>query len=191
MRPITSALAGLFVLPAIAATPAHATTPVVTAHHGVLADYRGRTIDLADGWQGAKACAAIDAGDVRCYDTRAQMHDAIRAAATPNRQPVTASVTGAVTAATDCGGSSKYLALYSGTNYGGAELDFISTAGWVNLADFGFENTAESYANNKTCSAYLADGQYGGNPQLTLTASSKSADLGSWNNRASSTLVSL
>jgi hypothetical protein len=172
------ALVGVLAIPAFNATAAGAAPAP-----GVRAVYHGRTINLAQGWQGAQGCAVFSANDVRCFDTRAQLRDAVAAAA---RAGTAAAPNDAAPPPPSCGGSSTSVQLFSGTDWSGNELVLSGTSGWVNLADYGFDNDMESWANSKTCNATLADGTAGGGAQLTLGANSYSLNAGSWKNRASS-----
>ncbi len=181
MREALTALAGAGVLaiPVVAASAAGAAPAP-----GVRATYNGRTINLAEGWQGAHGCVVFSATDVRCFDTRAQLADVVADAAKKG--------TGAAAKDVGCGGPSTKVQLFSGADWGGNELDFASTTGWESLAAYGFDNDMESWASSKDCSSTLADGTGGGGDRLALAANSYSLNVGSsWKNRASSANVTL
>ena len=180
VRETITALAGILAIPVATAPSAHA-----APGPGVRATYNGRTINLADGWQGAHACGVFGPDNVRCFDTRAELHDTVVAAA---RAGTTPAVNGAGTLSS-CGGSSTEVQLFSGTNWSGDQLIFVSTSGFFDLADYGFDNDMESWASSKTCNAFVADGTGGGGSVLTLGAESYSLNAGSWKNRASSISV--
>jgi hypothetical protein len=180
VREALTALAGILAIPVVAA-PAAGAAP----SPGVRASYNGRTINLDHGWQGAHACAVFGPENVRCFDTRAQLHDAVAIAA---RAGTAAEAKGAVPASS-CGGSSTEVQLFSGTNWTGNQLIFVSTSGFYNLADYGFDKDMESWASSKTCNAFVADETGGRGNILTLGAQSYSLNAGSWKNRASSISV--
>jgi hypothetical protein len=180
VRESLTALAGILAIPVVAAPSAGAApTP------GARATYNGRTINLAQGWQGAHACGVFGPNNVRCFDTRTELHDAVAIAA---QVGTGAEAEGAVPES-NCGGSSTEVQLFSGTNWSGNQLIFVSTSGFFDLADYGFDNDMESWASSKTCNAFVADGTGGGGSVLTLGAESYSLNAGSWKNRASSISV--
>ena len=81
------------------------------------------------------------------------------------------------------------VALFSSTNWSGDEIDFVQTTGWANLANYGWNNRMQSWANQKTCSDFLADGNSGGGDVLTLGAGAFQLNAGAWKNKASSANV--
>ena len=171
----TAAVAGALIVPAAGHAAGAAPGGSVTA------TYDGRQINLADGWQGAQACAVLTADDVRCYDSRADMTDALTGSARQNSAAQAAPLAA-------CGGSGLFVTLYANTGSGGQSLSFASTAGnWTNLAPYGFDNDMESWSNTTGCGATVADGTGGSGDRLTLAAHSSSSNVGStWKNRASS-----
>jgi len=183
VREALTALAGILAIPVVAAPAAGAAT-----NPGVRATYNGRTINLADGWQGAHACGVFGPDNVRCFDTREQLHDVVAIAARAGTAAEAKSALSAVPASS-CGGSSTEVQLFSGTNWSGDQLIFVSTSGFFDLADYGFDNDMESWASSKTCNSFVADGTGGGGAVLTLGAQSYSLNAGSWKNRASSISV--
>ncbi len=145
MREALTALTGILAIPVVAA-PAAGAAP----NPGVRATYNGRTINLADGWQGAHACGVFGPDNVVCFDTREQLHDvvAIAARAGTARRAKTAM---SVTPASSCGGSStecNFSAVRTGVAISSI---FVSTSGFFDLADYGFDNDMESWASSKTC----------------------------------------
>ncbi|MFF4650519.1 peptidase inhibitor family I36 protein [Streptomyces sp. NPDC001380] len=56
---------------------------------GVLADHDGRTIDLADGWDGASVCNEFPDRSVGCFDTTAEADAAVAAHDAAHPQPRT------------------------------------------------------------------------------------------------------
>jgi hypothetical protein len=181
MRKITTAaVAGALVVPAAGHAVGAAPAPVAS----VTATYDGRQINLADGWQGAQACAVLTAADVRCYDSPADMKDALGTSA--KQSPV-----GLDSLATACGGSGLFVTLYRDTGLSGQSLSFATTSNaWTNLAAYGFDNDMESWSNTTNCAATVADGTGGGGDQLSLAAHSSSSTVGTtWKNRASSIKV--
>ena len=181
MRKITTAaVAGALVVPAAG----HAVGAAPAPESSVSATYDGRQINLADGWQGAQACAVLTADDVRCYDSQADMKDALGASA----RQVSA---GQAAPAASCGGSGLFVTLYADTGFGGQSLSFATTANaWTNLAPYGFDNDMESWSNTTNCGAQVADGTNGTGDLLSLPARSSSSNVGStWKNRASSIKV--
>jgi len=170
----TAAFAGALIVPAAAHTAGAA------AGGSVTASYHGRQINLADGWQGAQACAVLTTDDVRCYDSQADLKDALGASARQNQAAQAAPLAA-------CGGSGLFVTLYSDTGFGGQSLSFASTNGWTNLAPYGFDNDMESWSNTTGCAATVADGTGGNGDRLSLAARSSSSNVGStWKNRASS-----
>ena len=181
MRKITTAaVAGALIVPAAGHTAGAAKADAVTA------SYNGRQINLADGWQGAQACAVLTVDDVRCYDSQADMKDALGASARQNPAAQASPL------ASSCGGSGLFVTLYSDTGFGGTSLSFATTSGaWTNLAPYGFDNDMESWSNTTNCAGTVADLTNGNGDRLTLAARSSSSNVGTtWKNRASSINVS-
>jgi hypothetical protein len=174
----TAAVAGALVVPAAGHSAGAAPGGSVTA------SYDGRQINLAEGWQGAHACAVLSADDVRCYDSEADLNDALGAAARQNHTAQAAPLAA-------CAGSGLFVTLYADTNFGGNSLSFATTSNaWTNLAPYGFDNDMESWSNTTNCAATVADGTAGNGDRLSLAAQSSSSNVGStWKNRASSIKV--
>lgn len=68
---LSAGLAGTLSAPATAASVRDSGT-------GIIATYKGKSLDLSKGWQGAQACAEFADGDVRCYDTATEANLATR-----------------------------------------------------------------------------------------------------------------
>ena len=173
----TAAVAGMMLVPAATSTAAFG----AASDASVTATYDGRTITMTDGWQGAQACVVLGDSSAHCYDTEAEMRDSLTASA------VQAQVHSATSPSVTCSSPSTVVTLYASTNFTGTSLSFVSTAGWTNLAPYGFDNKMESWANQTACNATVADGTLGSGAQLTLAARSSAATVGTtWKDRASS-----
>jgi len=177
----TAAVAGVLLVPAATTTAAHGAPSDAASDAPVIATYNGRSIDLASGWQGAQACVVLGTGNVRCYDTEAEMRDSLTASA------MQAHALSATAPSVTCSSPTALVTLYASTNFSGASLSFVSTNGWTNLAPYGFDNQMESWVNQTSCNSLVADGTGGSGAQLTLAARSSAATVGStWKDRASS-----
>jgi hypothetical protein len=121
---LTSALPG----PATAA-PAH------DFGNGIIATYKGKSIDLSQGWQGAQACAQFAIDDVRCYDTAAEANLAT--------QP-----TGKMSTLgrPDC--PSTWVCIWEHADFAGRRLQW-SEPGAKKLANWNFENQTSSVFLNR------------------------------------------
>jgi hypothetical protein len=172
----TAAIAGALAVPAAAgAAGAAGTAP----NGGVLAQYHGRTINLAESWEGAHVCVQYAAGDVRCYDDASEVEDPLVRAARQQAAGVAAPLS--------CSGGGT-VSLFRDIGFGGDELRMPSLSGqWANLGTYGFNNDMESWDNPTNCAAQVADGTGGSGDHLTLAANSSASSVGtSWKNRASS-----
>ncbi|MGK5533618.1 peptidase inhibitor family I36 protein [Streptomyces sp. URMC 129] len=154
------------------------------AETGVLAEYQGETIDLAESWEGAEICHQRQSGEVNCYDSEA----AYRAGEGLSQ---TASASGAGTLAlSDCPAS--YLCLWKGTNYTGERLQLQMDTYLDLLSNYGFEDQVSSIANRSVYYAEIYDNDYPDFPRLVIPPNAAYPDLsvfphaygGSWNNRA-------
>jgi hypothetical protein len=118
----------------VATVPATASAAPEAAA-GVMATYDGKRIDLSKGWHGARACAEIAIGDVRCYATTAEANRAT--------QP-----TGAVTTlgVYDC--PSGWVCLWQYKNFEGRRLQW-SQAGTKYLADWDFRDRTSAVFLNR------------------------------------------
>ena len=177
MHKVTSAaLAGVLLAPAVTSTAV-----ADTASPSIVATYKGQTIDLVNGWGSAHACVVLATASVQCYDTEAEMRDALTASATQPSQRY------ALSPSVTCSSPTTLVTLYASTNMTGNSLSFVSTSGWTNLAPYGFDNKLESWRNQTACDATVADGTLGSGGQLTLAARSSATTVGTaWKDRASS-----
>lgn len=156
-----------------------------TANMVTPAVYKGRVIDLAHGWNGAKACAVIKTGDVRCYSSEAEQWRELAKLRSP--QPPTATLDTDVYCLNR---TDLYLILYENTNYGGASLSLNIADVWHNLSSYSFDDITSSWRNNTYCTATAATGTSGAGSQLSLAARSQNADVGTtWNDVISSAYI--
>ncbi|MER5311531.1 peptidase inhibitor family I36 protein [Streptomyces sp. NPDC002773] len=119
----------------------------------VIATYKGKKIDLSQGWQGAQACSEVPSGEVFCYDTVAQADRALAAlapAAEKGRKSagVAAKETGQLgpTAASDC--TYGWVCLWEHSNFSGRRLQW-SAKGTKQLSDWSFRDQASSGCVNR------------------------------------------
>ena len=145
----------------------------------VPASYQGRTIDLAQDWEGAQACMVRSSTDIRCADSAAELEDGAAVA------PVAA---GSSTAqASAC--SSSYVRLYEHINFGGRLVMVGSTSGWFNLTWIGFNDAVSSWWNPTPCTAALAQDIWGGGTIYYMQGYSSSSWIGWFNDEASAVYV--
>ncbi|MGI5347852.1 peptidase inhibitor family I36 protein [Streptomyces sp. CA-250714] len=156
--------------------------------HGALASYKGKKIDLSEGWQGAQACAVFSPDDIRCYST----HEAAEKATGYNRatDPLARKAANGsdvnVTASLPC--ANDWLCLYQFEDGEGRRLLFSDNY-WMNLDQYDFDNRTSSWRNNQGDHdwAYLARYKDGGGWNLTLHPESQSSAMGNdYDNKASS-----
>lgn len=127
-----------------------------------VAVYGGRIIDLANNWEGARACLvwsdAIDTPE--CFDTEEEMDRRIVELEKMTGDVAAVEVFGGGVAAsgTSCSG---YLRLYDGSFYTGAVLYIRGRFQWFDLASFNFNQRTSSFKIGP-CSAYFADFAGGG-----------------------------
>lgn len=155
--------------------------PTVTTARAL---YNGRVINLADGWEGARACAVLTATEIRCYDSEIeQWTDLARRA---RRMP-----TAQLELGTYCLNRDDLpLTLYENTSYGGTSLSLYEANTWHDLSSLGFDDMTSSWRNNTYCDATAATGTGGTGSTVTLSARSQSADVGStWNDVISSAQI--
>lgn len=178
----TSALTSVLLL-ILSAPPASAVEPPMTTP----AHYQGRIIDLAKGWQGARACAVL-AAETRCYDSEDEQRRDLAI-----RLPSVA-----IPVATDeqvvdvyCANRTDLaLVLYANTNYGGSSLSLYVADVWHNLSSYSFDDMTSSWRNNTYCNATAATGSSGGGLTTTWAARSQSSDVGlAWNDVVSSVFI--
>ncbi|MEE9415855.1 MAG: hypothetical protein V3V01_11260 [Acidimicrobiales bacterium] len=113
------------------------------------ADYNGREIDLSESWEGARACAVGDGG-TQCFDSEMAMNIEIgkqdKAKGTANSRNYTCS---------------SSLRLYKNTSYSGSTLWITSRGFWLNLSNYGYNQSVSSYKVG-ACSSIFADYNNGG-----------------------------
>jgi hypothetical protein len=161
------------------------------------ANYKGTTIDLAEDWQGAQACAIVTDDDIECFDSQAELESALafgdgEGSGDNEAAAAAASSTSSLTTlSTYCiGRSDLWLTLYDDTGFGGRSLNFRDAAVWQNLSTYTFDNAMGSWANNTFCDALAAWDASGGGSWLTMTARSSNSNVGAtWNNQASSIYI--
>ncbi|AQU66913.1 peptidase inhibitor family I36 protein [Streptomyces niveus] len=185
MRKIRTAVAGLSIGAALAFTGLAGTAQAgPAADQGVRATFDGRGINLADGWQGARACAVFAEDDVRCYDTTEAADRASGYDRATDPLAARAEERGA-RAIPAC--ANGWVCLYQYTDGGGRRLIF-SDEYWDNLGNYGFDNKTSSWRNNQNRgdSASLAQFNDGGGTRVSLTAPAYASSLGAFDNKASS-----
>jgi hypothetical protein len=185
-------VAALVVLAAnavVGVRPAAAATP---------AKYHGRTIDVSKDWEGAMACAVLSPGDVQCFDSQAELEEALggggQDAARGNTSAASsdsASAASPMTASSYCLGLSTYwLVLYEHSSFGGRSLSFRDQTVWQDLTAYTFNDQMSSWINNTFCDAYASWDTGGGGVWLTMSARSSSTYVGAtWNDQASSIYI--
>lgn len=132
--------------------------------------FEGRHIDLAQGWNEARACAQLPSV-THCFRTVADMEREL-------------SDDFAVLAC------SSPLRLYDGTSFGGVVLTLTTTGTLLNLSTFGFDNRTSSYRVG-ACNARFFDTPGGSTqyPGTTTAGASAASMLSGWNNRLSSVRI--
>jgi hypothetical protein len=202
MKPRVAGAAAALAALCVFALPADAQTPTTDAPHPpapahqveqrpAVATFEGRTINLAEGWDGARACVVWRGqGILDCYRTEAegrarvrglQASSGARAAGAPGGE------TSFALSSNECGGP---LELYSGTWWGGSWIFFYDRGYWQNLSDYGFDNRTSSFAVGP-CYVHLAEHSWGGGwwyPGDTSPWGS-AGWMGSWDNRVSSIYI--
>lgn len=181
---IAVAVAGAVAGPAVAGAGASPPPPGA-------ASFAGRTISLADGWQGAAACVVHTPTSVQCFSSVAQLEQATGEPATPPAgapgpapaplpAPVAPSSGASGAAAVECGGG--YLYLYQNVDFGGQVLALQNYGFWVDLANYGFADETSSWWNSSSCSGFAATGTNGSGSLLSMPAGGESSWVGSaWN----------
>lgn len=146
---------------------------------GATAEYNGRTINLAESWEGAQYCGVYGPGDVHCFDTEAEMIE--YEGGDPNGF--------GTESLSDCPSgvfTNEWYCLFEHSNHQGRMLKFKDT-GCQSLADFGFSNMTSSWANTLGQDAKTYDTTSCGTLLWTAPGHSNSTYVGSSNNdRASS-----
>ncbi len=145
------------------------------------ASFDGREINLAKGWEDARACL-VDPGistTTECFASEAEL-EAFVAKAGGSR---------AEAASSSC---SSYVRLYDGMSYTGSSLWLSTRWSWINLSTYGFNQRTSSFKIG-ACSAYFADYSNGGGAWYP-TWRTQAYDVGSsmtsgWNNDVSSIYI--
>ncbi|MCA1711903.1 MAG: peptidase inhibitor family I36 protein [Actinobacteria bacterium] len=153
-----------------------------------LAFYRGRVIDMSQGWQGARACAVTSSTYAECFDSFEEMEAATNDDATA---PLVLAWDGAAPVerlAADCAGdNSRWLYLYEHVNFGGRVLKFNDVGYWQNLTTYDFNDQLSSWWNTTLCDARIAQDTNGGGWLLLLPDRTSSSSMPTgWNDVASS-----
>jgi hypothetical protein len=163
-----------------------------------LASYKGRRIDLARNWEGAKACAVLSASEIQCFDSFGELtaklgggpqddHPTSPGQSIGNRpgMPTPATIDSYCLNL-----STLWLTLYEDASFGGRSLSFRDTGIWQNLSTWTFDNMMTSWKNDTYCDAIAAWDANGGGSWLTMGARSSSTNVGStWTNQASSIYI--
>lgn len=87
------------------------------------------------------------------------------------------------------GCSDSYFCIYPGINFTGGRLqwhDINQGSNWVNLTDWGFNDSASSSRNRRDRDSWLAEHTNGGGDRHCYDSHSSDADFGGWSNDASS-----
>lgn len=108
--------------------------------------FEGRVIDLARDWEGAEACY-VDESSAWCFRSESELDEWLDG-------------NGAEVMVAACSGT---LRLYDKTNYGSPMLALGTSASWINLSNYSFNNKTSSYRVG-ACSSVFADGANGGAP---------------------------
>ncbi len=149
-----------------------------TSTSGIVADFEGQRINLAEGWGEARACTS-DGVVTTCYRSEAAM----------DRAGAVAVSSGGVVPLATCSSS---LRLYRSTSYGGAVLQLTTRGTYINLSGYGFDNDTSSYKVG-ACSSGFYDGASGGAPTYpgsTSANASATSMVSGWDNRVSSVYIS-
>lgn len=126
-----------------------------------LAQFEGRTINLAEDWGEAQACLVWRQGGVlECFRTPEAL-DARESQLDPARRGGGPSSDGEVALASFSWYCESSLRLFDYTWYGGRQLSFWDRGYWQNLWDYGFDDRTSSYIVG-ACAVYLADYGFGG-----------------------------
>lgn len=171
-------LAGAALLLGTVGSTAHAAPPA-EQKPSMIASFEGRSIQLADGWGDARACASDDGVTARCYRSEAEM-EAAEGGWSPERTSATASA---------C--ALPGVRLYRGTSMGGGVLQLTAQFTVIDLAPYGFDNDTSSYRIG-VCSARFYDSNAGvtAYPGNTNAGASATSMLSGWDNRVSSVYIS-
>lgn len=143
---------------------------------GVLAQFEGGTINLAEGWKGARACNS-DGLETVCFRTAAEADAALAKEIGATAAPESA--------------CASALKLYSGTSYSGSVLNLTNRGTWTNLSGYGFDSITSSYKVG-ACSVIMKDGLGGGGsnyPGSTAAFTNSPSMVAGWDNRIRSVFI--
>jgi hypothetical protein len=148
-----------------------------------LATYRGRTIDLRQGWGSARACHTDDQFRTTCFDSEREMDEFIGASdsAAPSGLRRSALAT-----------CSSNVRLYDAISYGSLVVSTGARLVVINLSSWGFDNATTSYRIG-ACSATFWDGANAGGavyPGNTSAGAQFPNMVTGWNNTISSIYIS-
>ncbi|MEN8040692.1 MAG: hypothetical protein ABFR95_04225 [Actinomycetota bacterium] len=160
-----------------------AAMPIASAGetNGVLAEFEGTMIDLAEDWGEATACHIGD--DVAmCFRSEADMDSWLES----NSE---ARTLGPIVIASSC---LSTLRLYDGTGWTGSSLSLSTGSQWLNLSNYGFDQKTSSYKIG-ACAAQFADLSGGGGgwylSSLTTAYSQYPSMQSGWDNDVSSVYI--
>ena len=188
----TAALSAVFIATsAVDGATAQPAGPA-TGAHSVIADYHGKKIDLAKGWQGAQVCVEYPDAKVNCYSTVAESDRATAAYRATHAMPAAATKAGvSPQSINDC--LSPWVCLWQNVNYSGHKLEW-STPGTKTLGKWGFRDKTSSACNNRPIyGATLTDYRdYLPDPELIVPLGSCLSNFtkisypygGNWNDKA-------
>ncbi|MFL6042074.1 MAG: hypothetical protein ACJ740_11810 [Gaiellales bacterium] len=173
-------MATAITLIALPATTAAAAEDDSAPSSGVIAEFEGSTINLAEGWGDANACS-VTADGTTCYRTEAEMDAAV--AATASTAARLSHEIGPL------GVCSTSLRLYDGTSFDGQVVSFTTTGSLITLSSYGFDNKTSSYKVG-ACAATLYSGiQTSPYPGNTGAGAQATSMLSGWDNTISSVLM--
>ncbi|MEU4562023.1 peptidase inhibitor family I36 protein [Actinoplanes sp. NPDC023936] len=181
---LATAAAGILMMPAGAALASPSAPPAPAAGAGTaLAEFQGRTIDLAKGWEGAKSCTVNGPADIECFATTAEADKKAGYNRKTDTLAVQAEAKGLAAAADLPSCAERYLCLYEHDKGGGRRLQFANEY-WQNLDDYGFANTMSSWRNNSSNDQGSVFDN-GGKGQLNISGKTYSSNIGTfWNDTA-------
>ncbi|MER6781209.1 MULTISPECIES: peptidase inhibitor family I36 protein [unclassified Streptomyces] len=128
----------------------------IAASKPVIATYKGKQINLAQGWQGAQVCAEVPSGEVKCFDSQAEADSSLvkENAAVAKKVNETRKALGqqagqapaSTSSSWDCG--SGWVCLWEHSDYSGRRLQW-SAGGTKNLSNWSFRDQASSICVNR------------------------------------------
>jgi hypothetical protein len=157
----------------VVAVPSPATAAPVDPLDGVIVQFDGETLDLADGWGDATACM-FDGVTAQCFHSELAMDRALNTFTRPGIL---------TTRSSSCSSS---LRLYDGAYQLGPVLLITARYTPINLSVVGFDNVTSSYRVG-ACDANLYNGQQSWRyPGDTSAFAGANTMLPGWNNSISS-----